>query len=207
MLILLSASLLASNSISPARAAVYSLMLPGLGDVKLGRKRGYAFMVADGITWTGWAWFRWNAYQRRNAAIGFACINAGANRERMNEEYLLAMEDWPSREAYDEHILEEARLYYPDNLDSQRIYIEENSLPAECVWEWKDEEVQKRYREIRFSERKNIQHAANMLAVAVFNRIISALLSGIPTKSKPSGIYLMPERDGFSMRIDWRMSW
>ncbi len=207
MIFLLSASLLVSNTISPAQAAAYSLVLPGLGDVKLGRKRGYAFMAAEGLTWAGWAWFRWNAYQRRNAAQGFACLYAGANREAMSEDYLLAMEDWPSRDAYDEHILEEARYNYPDNPDSQKIYVEEHSLPDECTWEWEDEEKQTEYREIRFSERKNIQHAANMIAVAIFNRMISALLSSLPVKNKPSGIYLLPERDGLSMKVEWRVPW
>ncbi len=54
-------------AISPTRAVLYSLLLPGLGDYALGNKgRATGFFIVEGVIWISYAVFEVQGQQRED---------------------------------------------------------------------------------------------------------------------------------------------
>jgi hypothetical protein len=170
-------------SITPAKAAFSSFVLPGSGDLLMGDKsRGICFMVAEAAIWLNY--FNSNAQGEKKGEISrnFAAYYAAANLDNQDEDYLDAMEDFLTNMDYNEYVKEEARRMYPDTLDSEvmlervesrRQYIEENSYTGSAAWDWGSLEIENKYRDIRKEKRSFEQMATNMVGLAVANRVVS----------------------------------
>jgi hypothetical protein len=170
-------------SITPAKAAFSSFVLPGSGDWLMGDKgRGVCFMMAEAAIWL--SYFNNKAQGEKNDEISrnFAAYYASANLNNQDEDYFDAMEAFLTNMDYNENVKEEARRMYPDTLDSavmlERIearkrYIEENSYTGSDAWDWKSLEIENQYRDIRKEKRSFEQMATNMVGLALANRVVS----------------------------------
>lgn len=170
-------------SITPAKAAFSSFVVPGSGDFLIGDKnRGICFMVAEAGIWLTYFDSKAEEEKKDNISRNFASFYASANLEREDDEYFNAMEDFLTNIDYNETVKEEARRLYPDTLDSEvmqdriesrREYIEENSYTGSDAWEWSSWEMTNNYRAIRKEKRSLGQRATNMVGLAVANRVVS----------------------------------
>jgi hypothetical protein len=170
-------------SITPAKAAFSSFVVPGSGDFLIGDKnRGICFMVAEAAIWLTYFDSKAEEEKKDNISKNFAAYYASANLERDDDDYFNAMEDFLTNIDYNETVKEEARRLYPDTLDSEvmqsriedrREYIEENSYTGSDAWEWSSWEMTNNYRSIRKEKRSLGQRATNMVGLALANRMVS----------------------------------
>ena len=56
----------APSALSPGRAFLYSALLPGLGQRKLGKGRWLAYLAVEGAVWIGYGNARWSATDERD---------------------------------------------------------------------------------------------------------------------------------------------
>ncbi len=172
-------------SMSPAKAAFTSLVLPGSGDIFLGeKKRGAYFLAAETAIWLSYFGFKWYEGKAHNSSLNYASLYACANVKGKGDEYLDALESYYSSEVYNEWVKEEARIQYPDTtdpeiLEQRREYIERNSYTGEDAWKWSSLEAAKRYDDLRDKKRGIAYRASNMVALAVANRVISFFVTYI----------------------------
>lgn len=169
-------------SITPAKAAFSSFVLPGSGDILLGsKKRGACFMLAEAAIWLNYFNNNIQADKLDSRSKNFASFYASANSDR-EEDYFRAVEDFLTNLDYNEKIKEDARRLYPDTLDlesmQERIeqrkeYIAENSYTDSDSWEWQSRETADVFREMRRGKRATLQTASNMIGLAVTNRAVS----------------------------------
>lgn len=166
-------------SISPAKAAFTSLVLPGSGDLMLGeKKRASLFLGTEAAIWTSYFGFRWYEGRMHNSSLNYASLYASANVLGKDDRYFNAMENFFSSEAYNEWVKEQARIFYPDTTDPEilelrRKYIEANSYTGDDAWEWRSIEALKKYDDLRDNKRGFANKATNMIGIAVANRLIS----------------------------------
>jgi hypothetical protein len=170
-------------SITPAKAALSSFVIPGSGDILLGdKKRGSCFMLAEAAIWL--TYFNKNSAADKldSRAKNFAYYYASANSAIEDDDYFRAMEDFLTNLDYNETVKEEARRLYPDTLNTEvmqerieqrKEYIEENSYIGSSSWEWQSRETADVFREMRRDKRATLQTASNMIGLAVANRTIS----------------------------------
>jgi len=170
-------------SITPAKAAFSSFVIPGSGDWLMGdKKRGSCFMVAEAAIWLTYFDSKREASKLDKRSKNFASFYASANLVNQDEDYFSAMEDFLTNLDYNETVKDEARKLYPDTLDSEvmqdriqarKQYIEANSYIGSDAWQWKSVELADNYRDIRRSNRKSLQKATNMVGLALANRAVS----------------------------------
>jgi hypothetical protein len=166
-------------SITPAKAAFSSFVIPGAGDYLQGEKtRGVCFMVAEAAIWL--TYFDSKAKKDKNDKISrnFAAFYASCNLDKEDEDYFSAMEDFQTNIDYNEMIKEEARRLYPDTSDievlqARKQYIETNSYKGADAWNWRSRELEDNYRNIRREMRRLDQRATNMIGLALANRAVS----------------------------------
>jgi hypothetical protein len=170
-------------SITPAKAAFSSFVLPGSGDWLVGDKnRGICFMVAEAAIWLTYFDSKAQGEKQNGISRNFAAFYASANLDNEDENYFDAMEDFLTNVDYNENVKEEARKLYPDTLDSEvmqeriharKRYIEENSYTGSDAWDWGSRELTNKYRDIRKEKRSLEQKATNMIGLALTNRVVS----------------------------------
>jgi hypothetical protein len=170
-------------SITPAKAAFSSFVVPGSGDLLLGdKKRGICFMAAEAAIWVTYFDSRRQESKLDTKSRNFAAFYASANLDNGDKDYFDAMEIYLTNIDYNETVKEEARRLYPDTEDEalmqerierRRQYIEQNSYTGPDAWNWQSAEQEDEYRDIRKGMRKNGQKATNMIGFALANRTIS----------------------------------
>jgi hypothetical protein len=174
-------------SITPAKAALSSFVIPGSGDILLGeKKRGACFMAAEATIWLTYLYKNSQANKIDSRSKNFASFYASANRAIDDEDYFRAMEDFMTNIDYNETIKEEARRLYPDTLDVEimqeridlrKAYIDTVSYVGSDSWNWQSSELADNYRNMRRDRRATLQTATNMVGLAVANRAISFFTS------------------------------
>lgn len=151
-----------------------SLIVPGTGELIRGhRLKGEIFLWSDFVVASGVAGFGWDAVSKRNAAIGFAVVNAGANPENRSRDYLAALESFISTDEYDLNLAREARAKYPDDLLAQQEYIQANRYTGENEWMWASDSARLRYLDQRNDMRKSTQVSQTLMAIMVLTRVVS----------------------------------
>ncbi len=170
-------------SITPAKAAFSSFVVPGSGDYLMGDKeRGLCFMVAEAAIWLTYFDSKIQENERDRISRNFAAFYASANLSNQDEDYFNAIEDFLTNIDYNELVKEKARRLYPDTLDAEvmqeriearKEYIEENSYTGSDAWDWQSGELEDNYRDMRRDKRRLSQRATNMIGLAVANRVVS----------------------------------
>lgn len=166
-------------SITPAKAAFSSFVLPGSGDWLMGdKKRGACFILAEAGIWLTYFDSKREANKIDEISKNYASYYAAANLNRQDNEYFDVMAHYMTNLDYNETVKEEARALYPDTLDAEilrqrRLYIENNSYVGEDAWQWQSQEFADDYKDLRRKKRKSTQKATNMIGLALANRAVS----------------------------------
>lgn len=165
-----------------ARILLRSLTVPGWGQATLGRRRSAAvFGVTEIGAWTAFTAFRVQQQLRQNTFQRTARLHAGIELRGRDEEYFRTVGNYLSSEEYNLFVVarDAANLYLgdPNNPDmaGYRAYIAEHSISGANAWTWADIESLLRYREQRKDAQRAGLRANTALAVAIANRLVSAL--------------------------------
>jgi hypothetical protein len=168
-----------SGPLSAERAQVLlrSLTIPGWGQATLGHDRSATvFGLVELGVWATFIGFRVQVAMRRDAYERSAQLLAGIDLDGRDEEFRRTVGAFISSDEYNRLVVyrDAANLYYNDPA-LYRQYIAEHQLSGNDTWDWGSEENLQRYRAQRRNVTEASQNANTMLAVAMVNRLVSAL--------------------------------
>ena len=143
---------------------LYSLMLPGMGELYAGNYGlGKYFTIAEGSLWLGYAGYysygNWVQTDGRN----FAVQHAGISVDNKSDQYFIDIGNFDNTNQYNTEILRERNQYktYDPNSPS--------------AWNWDTDAHREQYRELRVSSDNMFNNSRFVLAAVVANHIISAI--------------------------------
>jgi len=160
-----------------ARILLRSLTLPGWGQATLGHRGSAAFFgLTETAIWGTFTAFRIQVAMREDAFLRTARLMAGIDLSGRDEEWRRIVGGYSSSDEYNLLVVvrDAANLYY-DDPEAYRAYIAAHSLTGADAWRWASAEAQARYSGQRKMAQRAAQRANTVLAVAVVNRIASAL--------------------------------
>lgn len=173
------ASSKAVTALTGERAAILlrSLTLPGWGQATVGHTgAAKAFGIAEFAVWASFTAFRVQGALRKEAYESTANLLAGIDLNGRDEEFRRIVGSYRSSEEYNLLVVfrDAANLYYDDPVQ-YRAYIAEHSLKESDHWSWNSDESLLRYRGQRKDAQRASLRANTALAVAVVNRVLSAV--------------------------------
>ena len=160
-----------------AQALLRSLTLPGWGQASLGKRRSATvFAVLEAGVWGSFAAFKLQQAMRTESYLNTAQIHAGIDLSDRSDEYRRLVGIYPSSEYYNLYVVyrDAANLYYDDPAQFEA-YIARNSVTGDGAWAWTDPEAFERYRAQRRDVHRAGLRANTALAVAIANRLLSAV--------------------------------
>ena len=166
---------------SAKKALVFSMLLPGAGELYLGhRGRAMGFFVAEGGIWANYIAWQISGHLRKENYIEQAQLNAGVGIGSASDDYWRLLGQYQRSsgtgpDAYEETLRREARLQYPDDPAAQDLYVIQRLPSGKSAWDWSSAALQNSYIETRRSANRAFDHARVSFAFAVLNRLVSAV--------------------------------
>ena len=191
----------AESTISPTKAALYSLLLPGLGDYKLNNKgRATAFFAAEGLIWISYGVFQVQGHQREDDYQELAVQFAGVSRTGHSDDFYARVREFDNSDQYEADVKNTGRedLFNPNDLesinpDALEAYYTENRVSDFEPWKWQSLEKRVQYSETRSASKTSYRRADYMLAAAVANRLVSAVVAYTAARN------LEPQKVGYHL--------
>lgn len=149
---------------SPGLAALYSLLLPGMGELYAGRLGwGRYFMAAEGVLWLTYATFEVYGNSLRDDARAFAAVHAGIDPSGKDDQFYVDIGNYVDVYAYNEGKLQERQI-----LDLYR--------PEEgYYWRWTSDAARSHYRAQRISSAQMYNNQRFVVAAILVNHVASAI--------------------------------
>lgn len=152
------------KKVSVIKSALYSALLPGLGEYKLGHKgKAKIFFTAEALTWVGFIAFKVYCNWKEDDMISFAADRANAQLDDKDDTFIDLVGFYESIDQYNSlgRVSDRDRPFYPD-------------VP-EYHWYWQSEADQETFRDIKNASRDADRKAQFMIGLAVFNRLVSVI--------------------------------
>ena len=154
----------ASGKKSAGLAAVYSLLLPGMGELYAGGfDSGKYFLIADGLLWLTFAAFEVSGNTLQDDARAFAVSRAGVDPTGKDDQYYVDIGNFLNITEYNEKQLrdrEPEQLYDP---------------AAGYAWAWDSDASRATYREQRIESETMYNNKKFVVAGLIANRVASAI--------------------------------
>jgi len=149
---------------SPALAAVFSLVLPGMGELYAGGfSSGKYFLIADGALWLTYAGVEMYGNSLRDDSRSYAISAAGINPAGKDDQFYVDIGNFLTLEEYNEKQLRDRE---PD-----RLY----DAAAGYAWEWTSDAARAAYRDQRISSEEAYNARKFVVAGLIINRVASAI--------------------------------
>lgn len=162
---------------SPALAAVYSLLLPGMGELYAGSfSSGKYFLIAEGALWLTFAAFEVHGNSLRDDARVYAISRAGVNPQGKDDQYYVDIGNFLDISQYNEKQLrdrEPERLYDP---------------AAGYSWQWQSDADRAQYRAERISAETMYNDKKFVVAAVIINHVASAINAARSAVSYNAGL-------------------
>jgi len=193
--------------ISSGRAVLYSLLLPGLGDYKLGNNgRATAFFVAEGAIWISYATFQVQGGQREDEYESLAVQFAGVSSTGHSDEFYAILRDYDNSDQYAADVKTDGRFELAGNgntleninADALDAYFLENRVEDYEPWRWSSLDRRLQYSEVRSSSKTSYRRADYMIAAAAANRVISAVFAYAGARSASKAYQ---QQTGYDLRL------
>jgi hypothetical protein len=201
----------ASEPISPTKAVLYSLLLPGLGDYKLGNHgRAAAFFAVEGAIWISYGVFSAQGSAREEDYQELAVRFAGVDRTGHSDDYYALLREYDSSDVYETDLKDEGRFELREVLNGAQMedYFIENRIDDYAPWQWDTYEHRLQYSEVRSSSKTAYRRADYMFAAAAANRVVSAIVAYAAARGMQKsadevgyGVEFAPARDGVDVRV------
>ncbi len=149
---------------SPVTAVLYSLLLPGMGELYAdGFDEGRYSLIAEGGLWLTYFSFLQYGSWIRDDARSFAMSHAGAQINGKDDQYFVNVGNFGDTYEYNEKKLRDREL--------AKVY----AVDAGYYWKWDSEENRKEFRTMRVSSERVLNNSRFVIATIVVNRIVSAI--------------------------------
>jgi len=171
----------AQTPIKPARAVVYSIVLPGLGhkyvDDGNWNHRASLYMIADAILIAGLASSEWQRRHLVNSYHTWAASHAGISTLGKDRRFYVMIGNYLSSEEYRD-----------TQLRNRRIDLVSTVSDPEFYWSWDRIEDLQRYRDLRSSSESWSQRRGTLIAALIANRVISGFSALLSARRKQQQI-------------------
>jgi hypothetical protein len=160
-----------------AKILLRSLTLPGWGQATLGRRTSaWVFGLAEAGIWVSFTSFKVQEQLRRESYEKTALLFAGVDLNGRDDEFRRIVGSYLSSEEYNQLVVfrDAANQFYDDPV-AYRQYIAEHSIGGANAWSWSSVDDLLRYRGQRQREQRAANRANTALALAIGNRILSAI--------------------------------
>ncbi len=149
---------------SPGMAAVYSLLLPGMGELYAGGfSTGKYFLIAEGVLWLGYATFDIYGNALRDDARAFAVAHAGVNPSGKDDQFYVNVGNFLNTDDYNQKRLR-------DN-DFNLLY----NPAAGYAWQWDSDASRLTFRDQRISSENAYNDRKFVIAAVIANHVASAI--------------------------------
>ena len=162
------------------KALLYSLILPGWGELSMGAKgRATGFFIAEGLIWASYAYWQVAGNLREDDYIEQANVSAGVGVSQESDDYWKLVGQYGASSGgtgtYEEELRREARDLYPVDPVAQDAYVAENLPTGDRAWTWNTSQAQDLYRDTRESSNSAYNRAKYSFAAALLNRVLSVI--------------------------------
>ena len=171
----------ASKPKSTKKALLYSLLLPGTGELSLGHKgRATGFFIAEGLIWANFIYWARAGNLREDDYIEQAQLNAGVGVDNEDDSYWSLVGQYRASsgdgpDTYEEELRVEARDLYPGDPAAQDAYVTENLPVGSEAWSWISAPLQESYVDTRQSSQTAYNNAKYSFLAAALNRVLSVI--------------------------------
>lgn len=149
---------------SSATAVLYSLLLPGMGELYAdGFDEGRYSLIAEGGLWLTYLSFRQYGTWIQNDARNYASVHAGAATAGKDDQYFVNVGNFNDTYEYNEKQLRDRELVKVYNVNTG------------YYWKWDSDANRREYRAMRVSSERVLNNSQFVIATIVVNRIISAI--------------------------------
>jgi hypothetical protein len=165
---------------------LYSLLLPGLGDWKLGhRDRATTFFAVEGVIWASFVWFQVQGGDLEDEYESLAVQFAGISSTDHSDEFYATLRDYDNSDDYEAVIKTDGRFEYLRALSSEELeqYFIDNRVEDYEPWLWESTERRLQYSEVRSASKTAYRRADYMIAAAAANRVVSAVFAYAAARS------------------------
>lgn len=148
---------------SPGLAIIYSLLLPGMGELYADAyDSGIYFTIADGALWGTYIGMNIYGNWQRDRYISYAQVNAGINTNGKDENYYATIGEYLSIDQFNDEKAFERNF--------SEMYNTETSF-----WKWNSSEDRKTYRSMWVSSEQTFNDLRFVVGALLLNRVISAI--------------------------------
>ncbi|MGD8307326.1 MAG: hypothetical protein PVF17_11785 [Ignavibacteria bacterium] len=154
---------LSSEKKSAGIAILYSLLLPGMGELYAGNySSGKYFTIAEGALWATFIGMNIYAGNKKDDYIAYATTNASINPEGKDESFFATIGEYSSFESYNDQKAFERNF---DEMYRSEAYF----------WEWNSTEERRTYRGMWSSSEQTYNDLRFVVGAMILNRVISAI--------------------------------
>lgn len=145
-------------------AVLYSLILPGMGELYVGEYGiGKYFTTVEAGLWLTYGSFEWYGTWLRDDARKFAALRAGVDPMGKSDQFFVDIGNFMNTNEYNAKKLRDRE---PDKL---------YDVHAGYFWQWESDEQRAAYREMRISHDRVFNNARFVGAAIIVNHIVSAI--------------------------------
>ncbi|MGA9115257.1 MAG: hypothetical protein WB626_00610 [Bacteroidota bacterium] len=174
---------------SPALAAVYSLLVPGMGELYAdGFSSGRYFLAAEGGLWLTYATFEIYGNALRDDARSFARSRAGVDPAGKSDQFYVDVGNFMNVREFNEKQLRDR--------EPERLYD-----PLTSSWQWDTEASRAQYREQRVRSETMFNNRKFVVAAVVINHVASAINAARSAVSYNRALAARPGDVGFHASV------
>jgi hypothetical protein len=165
---------------SGTKAALYSLLLPGLGQHYVGNKKGARlFLGIEAVIWASFAVFQVQGHQREDGYQEYAQVFAGVVSKDHSDDFYALLTEFDTWKQYEDDIKSEGRLNFYPNVDTDMLerYWVENRISDFEEWVWQSADVRRAYQDQRAASKKAYRRSTYAVAAAIANRVASSFFA------------------------------
>ena len=169
--------------LSPTKAVLYSLLLPGLGDWKLGnRNRAATFFAVEGVIWVSFVAFEIQGHDLEDEYQNLAVIFAGVTSTGHSDDFYATIRDYDNSDEYAADVKTDGRFAAPypyTDIGSEALeqYFVVYRVADYEPWLWESTDRRLQYSEVRSASKTAYRRADYMIAAAAANRVVSAIFA------------------------------
>lgn len=148
---------------SGALAVLYSLVLPGMGELYAGSyETGKYFTIAEGVIWGVFIGYNTYGNWQRDNYKAFASSKAGVNSSGKDADYYANLGDYVSLEEYNRRM----------GLNGE--FNKQYNDQVQYNWNWKTESQLREYRKMWVSSEQSFNNIRFAVGALIVNRLVSA---------------------------------
>ena len=148
---------------SPALAILYSVLLPGMGELYAGRyDSGKYFTIAEGVLWGTFTGFELYGNWQANNYKSFAVSNGGVNLAGKGSDYFATIANYQSITDYNKAM--NLQGAYPLVYNTTTLY-----------WNWGNDNQRTTYKSMWTSSEQAYNNVRFVVGAMILNRLISAI--------------------------------